>query len=169
MSQSVHLFLKLEKLDSSLCYVDIVLTQKQKNNQILSSQLERNLCLNAECVELQYELSDFTRGGILIQLSSRNVDQHKVVLHDLYVKNGATIIQLLEEVPIYKMIKRSDPLYHENLDFVKGKDIKNSGLFNIENFPNPHHVFNFEKYLRIGSTRKIEITDQFQLDFTIIS
>ena len=157
------LYLKLEKLDSSLFYIDIIFKEHKKNSQFILTNLEKNLWLNTQMVELQYEILPFISASLIIKLISASDSGNKILLHDAYLQADSAIQYLINDRPVYKHIQRQDPLYaSENL--IKGIDIKNQEIdFKLDN--NVKHVFNFEKYLLVGTTKVVTIQDTFQIDF----
>ena len=157
------LYLKLEKLDSSLFYIDIIFKEHKKNSQFILTNLEKNLWLNTQIVELQYEILPFISASLIIKLISASDSGNKILLHDAYLQADSVIQNLINDRPVYKHIQRQDPLYtSENL--IKGIDIKNQGIdFTLDN--NVKHVFNFEKYLLVGTSKVVTIQDTFQIDF----
>ncbi len=157
------LYLKLEKLDSSLFYIDIIFKEHKKNSQFILTNLEKNLWLNTQIVELQYEILPFISASLIIKLISASDSGNKILLHDAYLQADSVIQNLINDRPVYKHIQRQDPLYtSENL--IKGIDIKNQGIdFKLDN--DVKHVFNFEKYLLVGTSKVVTIQDTFQIDF----
>ena len=157
------LYLKLEKLDSSLFYIDIIFKEHKKNSQFILTNLEKNLWLNTQIVELQYEILPFISASLIIKLISASDSGNKILLHDAYLQADSAIQNLINNRPVYKHIQRQDPLYtSENL--IKGIDIKNQGIdFKLDN--DVKHVFNFEKYLLVGTSKVVTIQDTFQIDF----
>lgn len=168
MTNKIILYLKLEKLDSSLFYIDILLQEKLQHGQFNFKQLEKNLWLNTETIELQYELDYFTDANLIIKLIHVNKIDCKLLLHDFYLKHNNKVKQLLMDTPIYRHMQRHERLKKFDVKTITGAELKKEKFFHLEN-NTVQYIFDNARYIYVGNTKIIEINDQFQLDFNTIS